>query len=293
MKFLTYKYKEQEKIGVLSKDENKVIALSEVLGLNPNISMIEFIEEYRDEYEEKIKKAIENNKGVNINEVELQSPITVPKRNVICLGKNYKEHVKEVPSAMDFKGGVPECPIYFTKLVNRAVAHGENIPLHSDLTNELDYEVELAVVIGKEGSDIPENEVEDYIFGYTILNDISVRNLQTKHIQWFLGKSLDGTCPMGPYLVHKSMLKFPLELDIKCYVNDELRQCSNTREMIFDIPYIISNISRGLTLKKGDIISTGTPSGVGMGFKPPKFLKGGDVVTCEIQGIGVLRNIVK
>lgn len=292
MKFLTYQYQGKEYIGVLSLDERFVLNLSEILDLSSSISMTEFIEIYNDEHESKIKNALKEKQGVSIEEVVLQSPIPQPKRGVICLGKNYKEHVKEVPSSMDLKNGIPEYPIYFNKMLDRAVAHLGIIPSHKEITQELDYEVELAVVIGKEGRDIPKDNVEEYIFGYTIINDISVRNLQSKHGQWFLGKSLDGTCPMGPYLLHKSQVKFPLELEIKCYVNDQLRQHGNTKDMIFDIAYIISDLSKGITLKPGDIISTGTPSGVGMGFNPPKYLKSGDKVICEIEKIGKLINII-
>ncbi|MFD3156903.1 fumarylacetoacetate hydrolase family protein [Haloimpatiens sp. FM7330] len=293
MKFLTYKYNNEEKIGVVSKDGNKVIDLSTVLKLKTNISMLEFIDNYKIEYETKIRKKIEENKGIKIEKIELQAPIPEPRRGIICLGKNYKEHVKEVPSAMDLKGGIPENPIYFCKLVDRAVPDGKNISSHIDITKELDYEVELAIIIGKEGRNIARDKVEEYIFGYTILNDILARNLQTKHTQWLAGKSLDGTCPMGPYIVHKSKIKFPIELDIKCYINGELRQNSNTKEMIFDIPYIISELSKGITLKPGDIISTGTPCGVGMGFKPAKFLNSGDEVTCIIENIGKMTNKVE
>lgn len=292
MRFLTYIYNDEEKIGILTREGNKVLDLSQILNINKDINMIEFIEIFNEEYEEKIKRELDKEQGIDIENIKIQAPIPNPKRGVICLGKNYKEHVKEVPSAMDLKKGVPENPVYFCKFVDRAVAHKEAIPAHSDITEELDYEVELAVVIGKEGKNIPKDKVKDYIFGYTILNDISVRNLQTKHVQWFRGKCLDGTCPMGPHLLHKSEVKYPVELDIKCYVNDELRQNANTREMIFDIDYIISDFSKGTTLKPGDIISTGTPSGVGMGFNPRKFLKDGDRVTCVVENIGELSNII-
>ncbi len=292
MKFLTYTYNKEERVGVLSKDGSKILDLAQILALNSNLNMIEFIETYKKEYEEKIKCALETNQGIEIQKIKLEAPIPCPKRGIICLGKNYKEHVKEVPSAMDLKLGIPENPVYFCKLVNRCVAHEETISPHINITKELDYEVELAVIIGKEGKNIPIDQVEEYIFGYTILNDLSVRNLQTNHIQWFRGKSLDETCPLGPYLVHKSQISFPIELDIKCYVNNELRQNSNTREMIFDIPYIISDFSRGTTLKPGDIISTGTPSGVGMGFNPKKFLNPGDEIVCVIENIGELKNRV-
>lgn len=292
MKFLTYIYDKEEKVGVISQDGRSVLDVGIILEWNRNFTMVDLIKNFSEIQEEKIRKAMKENNGIEMSKIKLEAPIPEPARGVICLGKNYKDHVKEVPSAMDLKGGIPENPIYFYKLVDRAIAHEENIPCHEQITKELDYEVELAVVIGKEGKNIPLEQAEEYIFGYTILNDISARDLQTKHIQWFRGKSLDGTCPMGPYLVYKSEIKSPVELEIQCYVNGELRQNSNTREMIFNIPYIISDLSRETTLKPGDIISTGTPAGVGMGFTPRKLLKSKDEIVCKIEKIGELRNVV-
>lgn len=292
MKFITFNFNGREEIGIISKKQDKVIKIKDILGDTAPNSMLELIEKFSPEVENKLRGIYHKEEGIDIKEVELLSPIPEPRRGIICLGKNYAEHVKEVPSIMDFKKGLPENPIYFCKLVDRAIGDKGTISIHKDLTENMDYEVELAVIIGKEGKDIPKDKVEDYIFGYTILNDISARSLQTKHIQWFKGKSLDGTCPIGPCIVHKSHISFPVELDIKSYVNGELRQSSNTREMIFNIPYIISEFSKGTTLKAGDIISTGTPSGVGMGFNPPKFLKLGDEVECCIEKIGVLSNKV-
>lgn len=169
----------------------------------------------------------------------------------------------------------------------------DKVIIPKDYSHNFDYEVELAVIIGKDGKDIPFEEAEDYIFGYTIGNDITVRDIQKKHIQWFKGKSLDTCTSIGPYIVHKSAIPFPVDLDISSKVNGEIRQKSNTKDLIFDIPTIISDLSKGLTLRAGDIILTGTPAGVGAGFKPPKYLKPGDIVECYIEKIGSLTNIIE
>lgn len=227
-----------------------------------------------------------------LDEIKLLAPIPYPPRNVFCLGKNYADHAQEIKMTQISDTGIPDCPIYFTKIASPAIAHGDQIRFSPQVTQQVDYEVELAVVIGKAGRDIKAQEAEDYVFGYTIANDISARDLQGAHKQWFKGKSLDTFCPMGPVLVHKSVLPMPVELNIQCRVNGELRQDSNTREMIFDIPAIISDLSRGLTLLPGDIIMTGTPSGVGMGFEPPRLLADGDIVECYIEKIGKLVNQV-
>lgn len=292
MKYLRFLHNGAEDFGIL-KNENEIIPFKNIFREDSPKNFIEFVQNYWSKYHKILSDIDSGVEGVKLDEVEVKSPIKEPRRGVICLGKNYREHVKEVPSAMDLKKGVPEYPIYFFKMVNEPIGPGENISLHQNLTSKVDYEVELALIIGKEGKDIPPEKAEEYIFGYTILNDISIRDLQTKHIQWFRGKGLDNTCPIGPYIVDKEDIKFPVELDIKCYVNGELRQDSNTREFIFDIPYIISDLSKGTTLKPGDIISTGTPAGVGMGFKPPKFLKSGDEVKCYIDKIGEITNFVK
>nr|WP_052219827.1 fumarylacetoacetate hydrolase family protein [Clostridium homopropionicum] len=296
MKFVTFYYKGIEQVGLLSKKNDRVYTIKELLESDRPNSMIDFIEDFNECVEKKLKYIYENSnnlEGIDISKVKLLAPIPEPRRGVICLGKNYAEHVNEVPSAIDFRKGLPENPIYFCKLVDRAIEDKGSISIHKDVSKQVDYEVELAVIIGKKGRDIPKDKVEEYVFGYTILNDISLRDIQAKHIQWFKGKSFDGTCPMGPCIVHKSEIKLPVKLDIKCYVNGELRQNSNTSKMIFDIPYIISEFSKGTTLKPGDIISTGTPSGVGMGFKPPKLLKVGDEIMCYIEKIGTLTNIVE
>jgi 2-keto-4-pentenoate hydratase/2-oxohepta-3-ene-1,7-dioic acid hydratase in catechol pathway len=182
--------------------------------------------------------------------------------------------------------------VYFSKRVNRAVAPGDPIQGHLDLDEQLDYEVELAVIIGRDARNVRKELAYDFIFGYTILNDVSARSLQGKHKQWYFGKSLDGFTPMGPCIATEDEFARPPALGIQSSVNREPRQFSNTNHMIFDIPHIISELSGGMTLKAGTIISTGTPAGVGMGMQPPRFLKKGDVVRCEIEGIGVLENMV-
>ena len=174
-----------------------------------------------------------------------------------------------------------------------ASADGDPIPGHFDIVDSLDYEAELAVIIRKEAKDVPPEQVKDYIFGYTVINDVSARNIQNRHKQWYFGKSLDGFLPMGPCIATVDSLPYPPKLQIQSWVNGELRQDSNTELLIFDIDHIVSELSRGMTLQAGTIISTGTPAGVGMGFDPPKFLKSGDVVECRVEGVGTIKNTVK
>lgn len=217
-----------------------------------------------------------------------------PKQDVICLGINYMAHAEESARYKEEAfGGERPYAIYFAKRVNEAVADGGIIPAYENLVDSLDYEVELAIVIGKDAKNVSKEDAYDYVFGYTILNDVSARNLQTRHKQWYFGKSLDGFTPIGPCIATIDAFQTPPELAIKSYVNGELRQDSNTNLLIFDIAHIISELSQGMTLKAGTIIATGTPAGVGMGFVPPNFLKPGDTVTCEIEGIGTITNTIK
>ncbi len=289
MLFLNFMYNNKKQIGILK--DNLVYPLSNILGREFS-GILDFIDNFSDSYINDINK-YEYSNGISINDVKILSPIPEPKRNIICVGKNYKEHIKEVAKVIDAEHETPEYPVFFTKMVDKTVGPNESIELHKDITDSLDYEAELAVIIGKTGSNIPKEKVHKYIFGYTILNDISARDIQRKHKQWFRGKSLDNTCPIGPYILHKSSISYPPELNIKCSVNGEVRQNSNTKHFIFNIDSIISELSKGITLKRGDIISTGTPSGVGMGMEPKGYLKSGDVVECCIESIGCLKNIVK
>ena len=226
-------------------------------------------------------------------QLHLLAPIVRPRQDVICLGINYDDHAKEARSFNKeaFDKERPDT-IYFSKRVNRATASGEIIPAHEDLVDSLDYEAELGVILGRDVYQISEEEAGGAIFGYTIINDISARNVQTRHKQWYLGKSLDGFTPMGPCIVTPDELGDPANLSIESFVNGELRQSSNTGNMMQTPEGAIAELSQGMTLLAGTIIATGTPAGVGMGFKPPKFLKKGDKVECRIQSIGSLWNII-
>lgn len=230
---------------------------------------------------------------IALQEVEILAPIPEPKQDIICLGINYMAHAFE--SAQYKKeafGGERPYAVYFSKRVNECTPHNGTISGYRNIVDSLDYECELAVVIGKDCKNIKKENAFDYIFGYTILNDISARNLQTRHKQWYFGKSLDGFTPMGPCIVTEDEFKRPPVLEIKSYVNGELRQNSTTDLLIFNIPHVVEELSQGITLKAGTIISMGTPAGVGMGFKPPKFLHHGDVVECYIENIGTLRTYI-
>jgi 2-keto-4-pentenoate hydratase/2-oxohepta-3-ene-1,7-dioic acid hydratase in catechol pathway len=225
----------------------------------------------------------------------LLAPIPWPAKNVFCVGKNYHEHAAEFAgSGFDAtaKEVVPEAPVVFSKPPTSVIGPGEPIPAHLDPTNSVDYEGELAVVIGRGGRGIRKAEALSHVFGYTIVNDVTARTLQHKHRQWILGKGIDGFCPMGPAILTADEVPDPGALRLTTHVNGEKRQDAPVSDLIFDIPTLIETISAGITLQPGDLIATGTPAGVGIGFQPPKFLKSGDVVRVEIAGIGVLENPV-
>ncbi|BCH23934.1 hypothetical protein MesoLjLc_36020 [Mesorhizobium sp. L-8-10] len=230
---------------------------------------------------------------VPLDRVELEAPVPRPRRNIFCVGKNYHEHAHEFArSGFDSSAGagaVPKHPIIFSKVPETVVPTGAAVLMDASVSTAIDYEAELAVIIGKEGRGIaPENAFE-HVWGYTIVNDVTARDLQGRYSQWLIGKSQDTFCPMGPWAVTRD--EFDLEsAAIRCFVNDDLRQDSRISLLIFDIPTIIATLSQGITLKPGDIIATGTPVGVGIGFDPPKYLKAGDVVRVEIDGIGALEN---
>lgn len=303
MRFLSftddYKEKNDEKLGVLSKDGTLAIELSS-MGLRENFSdMIDLIRNISEPDLKDIEKIMQENNTSNfiahkIEDVKICSPIKRPIHDIICVGVNYKSHLEETRQNFDkdsFKE--PKKIVYFSKRAIETIGPDDNIISHADIDEQLDYEVELAIIIGKKGTNIKREEAENYIFGYTIINDISARKIQQLHGQWYRGKSLDSFTSLGPVIVHKSEIPFPVELNVCSRVNGELRQNSNTKYFLADIPSIISEFSNGITLEPGDIIATGTPSGVGMGFNPPRYMKPGDVVECEIENIGILRNTVK
>ena len=290
MKFVTYKYDNDENLGILTK--NGVFPLS-YAKINYS-DMTELIEKITDEELKKIYSLVSEEKSIPMDKIKLLSPIVYPKQDIICLGINYFEHaVESARYKKEAFGGDRKFPIYFSKRVTKAVAPNDYIDGHFDIVDSLDYESELAVVIRKDAKNVPIDKAFDYIFGYTIINDISARNLQTQHKQWYLGKSLDDFTPIGPCIATIDEFNNPPKLKIMSRVNGELRQNSTTDLLIFDIPYIINDLTKGMTLKAGTIIATGTPAGVGMGFVPPNFLKSGDIVECEIEGIGILKNIIK
>jgi len=230
-----------------------------------------------------------------MSSIQLVAPIPRPRRNIFCVGKNYFDHAKEFGTSgydsSTSKPGdeIPKDPIIFTKPPETVIGTNEKIVIPQKVSVDIDYEVELTIIIGKGGKGISQADAMKHVWAYTIINDVTARDWQQRHKQWFLGKSFDTFCPMGPWVVTADELN-PEDIPVKCFVNGELRQSSNSKDLIFNIPKLIETISAGITLYPGDIIATGTPAGVGLGFKPPKYLKAGDVVRLEVDGVGVLEN---
>lgn len=226
--------------------------------------------------------------------VRLLAPIPRPAKNVFCVGSNYRAHVTESSRAQGKEDKVPEHPVFFSKPPTAVVGPGGTIRLDPGISRKMDYEVELGVVIGTAGRDIPQAEAVSHIFGFTIINDITARDIQRRHGGQFLkGKGLDSSCPMGPQIVTLDELPNFDSLRISLKVNDQRRQDGNTASMIYSIPRLLESLSEGMTLEPGDLLATGTPSGVGYAMDPPCFLQDGDLVTCEIEGIGQLSNTVR
>jgi len=225
-----------------------------------------------------------------IDKIELVAPIPRPRKNIMCMGENYAEHARETAEAHGRTASQAAHAIIFTKAPTTANGPYGDIVIDPAVSEQVDWEAELAVVIGKTGKNIREEEALDYVFGYTVLNDVSARDLQFQHKQFFKGKSIDGFCPMGPWIVTADEVPDPQQLPIRLRVNGVVKQDANTSMMIFSVRQIIAVLSRGMTLEAGDIIATGTPSGVGFARNPPEFLKAGDVVETEIDGFGLMRN---
>ncbi len=305
MKLLSYDYRGLPRVGVYVGE--KIAHLSRLAGILGKRelalgSMLEVIKAW-DAHGPALRELVAQAEAraeelapvlMHPDDVHFLAPIPRPPKHVLCMGLNYQDHVNEGLQAKDVQTTKVELdhPIFFTKAQNTLVGHGEGIPAHRGVTEKLDYEAEIAVVIGKGGKNIPRDEVYDRIFGYCCANDISARDVQRRHKQIFKGKTLDGTCPLGPYIVPREDYGDPMNQPVRSWVNGEARQDSNTNMMIHDIPSMISVLSEGFTLEAGDVFLTGTPSGVGYARETPSFLAPGDVVEVEIGGLGRLRNTI-
>lgn len=287
MKLVTYEAASGPRVGRLGAD-NQVHDLS--AELPPGTGVTELVERWSE-----LGHGLERS-GEPVGSPRLLAPIPVPKSNVLCVGKNYADHSAEFArsgyDASNKGTDPPERPVVFTKSSSSVTGPTGDVEAHADLTAELDYEAELAVVLGRGGRDIPRERAWEHVFGYTALNDVTARDLQRDHKQWFLGKSLDTACPMGPAIVTSDEVP-PEEvpaLQVECRVNGELRQKARVADLVFDVPELVATLSAGRTLRPGEIIATGTPAGVGIGFDPPRFLAAGDLVEVGISRLGTLRN---
>ena len=288
MKLVTYRRNGAEAVGVLTRDGTAILPL-------PAPDMNTLIETMSLTQVRAAAEAAEQaGPAIPLTEAELLAPIPRPRQDIVCLGMNYKAHLEEAAN-YNAEAFAKEKPVavYFSKRVSQAGAPDGFIESHTDIVERLDYEVELGVILGKTAKNVKPGEAGDYIFGYTVLNDVSARDVQTGHKQWYFGKGMDGFTPMGPWIVTADEIAFPPALRITSTVNGELRQDSNTALFINTISDVLEELTAGMTLLPATIIATGTPAGVGMGFDPPKFPKPGDVVECSIEGIGTIRNQVR
>jgi 2-keto-4-pentenoate hydratase/2-oxohepta-3-ene-1,7-dioic acid hydratase in catechol pathway len=298
MKFISFRYQNQIAAGLMLPDG--VLPLAEAArtaGENVDLSSVLAIirggEPASAACQRLASHAMEAGTGlIPVSQAPLLAPLPVPVRNVFCVGRNYLDHVKEGAKTLFVDLKLPEVPQFFTKATHTVIGPGADVRLDAKLTQRLDYEVELAIVIGRGGRDIAAGAAFDHIFGYTIANDVTARDLQRRHEQWFKGKSLDTTLPLGPWIIDREEIGDPTSLELSMSVNGQERQRARVAQMIFDIPNIIESLSAGLTLEPGDIIATGTPAGVGFAMTPPQYLHGGDEMVATIDRIGELRNRV-
>jgi 2-keto-4-pentenoate hydratase/2-oxohepta-3-ene-1,7-dioic acid hydratase in catechol pathway len=290
MKFITFLHNGSHRVGIIDPEQVTVWPIADLV---PDFTedLLDLVRGFDD-----IKKFLTpTDDGIPLNDVSICAPIPRPEHNILCVGKNYLEHSKDFQaigfdqSSGPTSGDAPEAPIIFTKAPSSVIATGEPVYWSPGVTQQVDYEAELGVIIGTAGRGIRRADAYSHVWGYMIINDVTARDLQKNHKQWFLGKSQDSFCPMGPWVATADEVD-PENLELRCWINDELRQSANTRDLIFDIPTLIETISADITLQPGDIISTGTPSGVGIGFDPPKFLKPGDEMRITIDGLGELCN---
>ena len=293
MHLVTFTHSGTRRIGVLDRKAGAIVDLSVVAPELPR-EMLAFIAQ-GDIGLKRAREALASGNGViALKDVKLDAPIPRPSKNVLCVGKNYHEHAKEFHnSGFDASAGanaVPDVPIIFTKAPTSVIGPGQAIPSYLDPTASLDYEGELTVVIGKGGRGISKANALKHVYGYTIINDATARTLQHRHKQWFLGKSIDGFCPMGPSIVTADEIPDPAKLHLLTHLNGEKRQDAMVSDLIFDIPTLIECLSATMTLEPGDLIATGTCAGVGIGFKPPKYMQKGDICAITIEPIGTLEN---
>jgi len=294
MRLVTFSDAAGMRVGVHEPESNTIVDLAATTRLPRDMTAIVALGR---KARERMRRAVKTGEGrIPFDSVKLHAPFPRPAKNVLCVGKNYHEHAKEFHnSGVDASAGkdaIPEVPIMFTKWPNSVIGPGEPIPTANDYTDSTDYEGELTVVIGEGGRNISRAQAYQHVYGYTIINDATARILQNRHRQWFLGKSLDGYCPMGPCLVTADEIKNVHQMHLITRVNGEVRQDAMVSDLIFDVPALIECVSRVMTLDPGDLIATGTCAGVGIGFDPPKYLKKGDVVSITIEPIGTLENPV-
>ncbi len=298
MRLLTYERDGAPRLGLLL--EGRVVDAAEAgsalgSGALPD-DMVAFIEQGAPALEraQRVIEALSSDREAlqrssrSLAETRLLAPIPRPRRNLVCAGLNYAEHAAESRVTQ----GLPEHPVYFTKPPSAVIGPETLIPWHSHVSRRIDWEVELVAVIGHPGRDIAEERALEHVFGYTVGNDITARDLQTRHQQWYKGKGLDGFCPLGPWIVTRDELPDPQDARLRLRVNGATKQDASTSDMIFSVARLIAVLSLGMTLEPGDLLMTGTPAGVGFARQPPEYLQPGDVVEAEIDGIGLLRNVV-
>jgi len=285
MRLLTYERAGEPRLGLLAGD--RIVDVAEASGGALPGDMLSFIE--RGEPALKAARSVtDSDSSIPRAGAKLLAPIPRPARNIVCVGLNYAEHASESRVTT----GIPEVPVYFTKPPSTVIGPDAAIPWHGHVSRRIDWEVELVAVIGRRGRDITEDQALAFVFGYTVGNDITARDLQARHQQWYKGKGLDGFCPLGPWIVTADEIPDPQALRLQLRVNGEPKQDARTDDMIFSVAKLISAWSQGMTLEPGDLLMTGTPSGVGFARKPPEYLQPGDVVEAEIDAIGLLRNTV-
>jgi len=286
MKFATLKYQDNIRVSLVDTDRNQFWPISDLI---PDFTgdMNQLVSQYA-ALRDRLTSA---SSGQDLATATVLAPIPRPHRNLFCVGRNYHAHAKELSDTVfkDSNKKAESWPIVFTKVPECVIGPGQTVVLPGAISSQIDYEAELAIIIGTEGKNISRENALNHVFGYTIVNDVTARDIQMRHQQWDLGKSFDTFCPMGPWIVTADELD-ATNTRVRCWVNEQLRQDAFTTDLIFDLPTLIETCSRGITLYPGDIIATGTPAGVGMGMTPPQFLRSEDVVRIQIDGIGELSN---